>query len=219
MTEAASSTRSCDDVGRRSASGLRSVRGWGLLGLLLVCLVAGCGKRAKAPDLPPPVQASTVGVGDVFELHIIGEEDLPTEYTVAPDGTVDLPYINRVKVAGLEPQEISDLVRSRLMAAQILTKPVVVVSVKAYNSKRVEVFGEVQKPGSFPLEPGMTLLRAISQAGGFNSIADTGNVTIRRKVEEGIKAARVDVQGIIDNEIPDVLLQAGDSIHVGKRVF
>ncbi|MBW2526899.1 MAG: polysaccharide export protein [Deltaproteobacteria bacterium] len=215
MGEERSVTSELEARARRSWTG----RGRWLWVALLLVLALGCERRAKPPELPPPVQASTVGVGDVFELHIIGEEDLPTEYTVAPNGTVDLPYINRVEVAGLEPHEISDLVRNRLIAADVLTKPVVVVNIKAYNSKRVEVFGEVDKPGSFPLEPGMTLLRAISQAGGFNTIADTGNVTIRRKVDGGIKAARVDVQAIIDNEIPDVLLQSGDSIHVGKRVF
>jgi len=48
----------------------------------------------------------------------------------------------------------------------------------------------------------MTLLRAISKVGGFNNIADTGHVTLRRKVKEGIKSVHVDVQAIIDNKIP-----------------
>lgn len=190
-----------------------------LLTVLVSCLWLGCGDRPKPPDLPAPMQVTTVGVGDVFELHIIGEEDLPTEYTVSPGGTIDVPYINRIKVAGLEPQEISDLVATRLKEEKILSKPVVVVNIKAYNSKRVEVMGAVKEPGSFPMQPGMTLLRVISQAGGFNSLADRSHVTIRRKVKGGTKAARVDVQAILDNEIPDVLLQAGDSIDVRQRVF
>ncbi|MBI4701459.1 MAG: polysaccharide export protein, partial [Deltaproteobacteria bacterium] len=162
---------------------------------------------------------TTIGVGDVFVLHIVGEDKLPTEFTVAPDGTVDLPYIHRVKVQGLEPQKITDLVRELLIAKKFLSDPSVSVSVKAYNSKRVEVLGEVHKPGSLPLEPGMTLLRAISQAGGFNSIADQRGVTIRRSVGGGTKAARVNVEAIIDNRIPDVPLQGGDSINVPQRVF
>ncbi len=199
----------------------RRVWPWWVVGLV-VCLLStgGCGGRARPPDLPPPRQVTTVGVGDVFELRIVGEDKLPTEYVVAPDGTVDLPYIHRLKVAGLEPQEISDQVRQRLMEEGILTDPSVSVNIKAYNSKRVEVLGQVKKPGSLPLEPGMTLLRAISQAGGFNALADRGHVTIRRKVSsEQIRSATVDVKAILDNEIPDVPLQAGDSIHIPERVF
>jgi len=138
---------------------------------------------------------------------------------VAPNGTVDVPYVHRVKVEGLEPHQVADLVRGKLIAEQIRTDPVVVVNIKAYNSKRVEVLGQVKNPGSLPLEPGMTLLRAISKAGGFSNIADTGHVTLRRKVEDGIKSVRVDVQAIIDNKIPDVLLQAGDAVNVDQRVF
>lgn len=197
------------------------VEGWRFGWWMGLCclLLAACYPRAKPADLPPPMQATTVGVGDVFELRIVSEEKLPVEYTVAPDGTVDVPYIKRVKVAGLEPQEIVDVIISRLKETDILTDPSVSIRILAYNSKRVEVLGNINKPGSLPLEPGMTLLRAISQAGGFNSLADRQNVTIRRRVEGGTKAARVDVGAIIENQIPDVPLQAGDSIYVGQRVF
>jgi polysaccharide export outer membrane protein len=93
-------------------------------------------------------------------------------------------------------------------------------TVKAYRSKRVEVLGEVRKPGSLPLEPGMTLLRAISQAGGFNSLAAKSRVTVRRKVVGGkTVVAIVDVTAIVDNSIADIALQAGDAIIVGQRVF
>jgi len=184
-----------------------------------ISLSASCGSPPRPVDLPRPVEATTVGTGDVIELHIVGEDKLPPFYTVASDGTVDLPYVKRVHVAGLEPQQISDTVRKALMAGEILTDPSVSVSVKEYNSKRVEVLGEVQKPGSFPLQPGMTLLRAISMAGGFNSIANKGHVTIRRKVKGGTRAATVSVDDIIANKIPDPPLQAGDSINVDQRVW
>jgi protein involved in polysaccharide export with SLBB domain len=187
--------------------------------LLILILTACASERPRPVDLPPPIEATSMGVGDVFELRIVGEDKLPSTFTVAPDGTVDIPYIKRLKIAGLEPQEVAELVRAKLMEGQILTDPSVSVSIKEYNSKRVEVLGEVQKPGSLPLQPGMTLLRAISMAGGFNSIANKGKVTIRRKVDGKTKAATVSVDDIMDNKIPDVSLQAGDSINVEQRVF
>lgn len=191
-----------------------------LLPGVVVLLFAACaGRSPQRVDLPPPKQATTLGVGDRFELRIVGEDKLPTTFQVAPDGTVDLPYIHRVKVEGLEPQEVAATVRDKLIEGEIWTDPSVSVSVTEYNSKRIEVLGEVQKPGSFPLEPGMTLLRAISLAGGFNSLADKDRVTIRRKVAAGTKAATISVDDIMDNRVPDVPLQAGDSINVDDRVF
>lgn len=188
--------------------------------LALSLALAACGGAPKKPvDLPAPVQTTTLGVGDVFEVFIVGEERLPKVFTVASNGTADLPYIKRVHVAGLEPEELAELVRKKLIEGEILTNPDVSVSVKEYNSKRVEVLGEVQKAGSLPLQPGMTLLRAISLAGGFNSIADPDEVTIRRKVNGRIKFVTVSVKDIINNEIPDVPLQAGDSINVAQRIF
>ncbi|WP_437765535.1 polysaccharide biosynthesis/export family protein [Sorangium sp. So ce281] len=187
---------------------------------VLALALAACSSRAPQPaNLPAPVEATTIGVGDVFELRIVGEDKLPSTFTVAPDGTVDLPYLKRLKVSGLEPQEVAELVRAKLMEGQVLTDPSVSVSIKEYNSKRVEVLGEVQKPGSLPLQPGMTLLRAISMAGGFNSIADKDRITIRRKSQGKTVFTTVSVEDIIDNKIPDVPLQAGDSIHIAQRVF
>jgi len=185
----------------------------------LALFAAGCaGASGRALALPAPIEVTTLGVGDIFELHIVGEEKLPTTYTVAPDGTADLPYLKRLKVLGLEPQELSAEVRRRLIDGQILTDPGVSVSIKEYASKRIDILGEVSKPGSIPLQPGMTLLRAISVTGGFNSIANKNRVTIRRHMKDGsTKAATVSVEEIIDNKIPDPPLQAGDSINVEQR--
>jgi polysaccharide export outer membrane protein len=188
--------------------------------LLLVFFAAGCAAAPVAPfNLPPPVEVTTLGVGDVFEIRIVGEEKLPVSYTVAPDGTVDLPYIKRIKVSGLEPQQVAQQVRERLIAMDVLTDPNVSVSMKEYNSKRVEVLGEVARPGSVPLAPGMTLLRAISLSGGFSALAKKSEVTIRRRVNGGTRAATVSVDDIIDNRRPDLPLQAGDSINVPQKVF
>jgi polysaccharide export outer membrane protein len=189
------------------------------LGVLPLTLV-GCSGVAEPLALPPPIEVTTLGVGDTFELRIVGEEKLPTTFTVSPDGTVDFPYIKRQRVAGLEPQQVAELVRKKLIEDAILVDPSVSVSMKEYNSKRVEIMGEIVHPGSLPLVPGMTLLRAVSIAGGLTAMAKKGDVMLRRRMKDGTtKAASISVQNIIDNLVPDPPLQAGDSIYVPQRAF
>lgn len=186
----------------------------------MILVVFGCGSRVPPTQLPAPLSNTTIGVGDVFEMRIVREDNLPTTFTVAPDGTVDLPYIKRIRVAGLEPQKVAEVVRQQLIDQDYLTDPIVTLNVKEYNSKRVEVLGEVARPGSLRFEPGMTLLRAVSLVGGFNPMAAKDTVTVRRKVEGGdTRAVTVSVQDIIDNVTPDIPLQAGDSINVPQRIF
>jgi protein involved in polysaccharide export with SLBB domain len=188
--------------------------------ILALTVLAGCAGRPKSRvNLPPPVESTTIGAGDVFVLTIVGEDKLPKEFRVAPDGSVDLPYIHRVQVAGLEPQVIVDLVRKKLIEADILRDPSVAIDIKEYNSKRIVVLGQVQKPGSFPLTPGFTLIQAISQAGGFNAIANRDRVNLTRKTAGQTRTVVLSVDAITDGSLPDIPLQAGDTIFVIERIF
>jgi protein involved in polysaccharide export with SLBB domain len=191
-----------------------------LLALLLL-IATGCGssRAPRATTLPPPSEKTVIGPGDVFSMQIVTEKDLPAEYQVASDGTVDLPYVQTLPVAGLEPQEIARLVRRHLIEKKILTDPIVVVQVKEYHSRTVILLGQVAKPGSFPLTPGLTLMQAISLAGGLTAIANDDNVTLTRKVDKGTKTVSVSVDAITDGKSPDVPLQAGDRIYVHERLF
>ena len=130
-----------------------------------------------------------------------------------------MPYLHRVKVAGLEPRQVEELVRQQLIEKQILLDPSVIVTIEEYNSKRVTVLGQVQKPDSFPLTPGLTLIQAISLAGGMNSIADTDQVTLTRKTRSGTRTVRLSVEAINDGRSPDLPLQAGDRIFVHERIY
>jgi len=170
-------------------------------------------------NLPPVVQVNTVGPGDEFILQIVGEKNLPKEFVVAPDGTVALPFVNRVKVAGLEAQQIESVMREKLIAGGYFRAPVVVARVKAFTSKRVVVVGEVKKPDSLPYVPGMTLASAIAKVGGVTSLARTWKVVLVRKTGTGNVRVVVDVDAINNNQIPDVPLQAGDRITVPQRVM
>jgi protein involved in polysaccharide export with SLBB domain len=181
---------------------------------------AGCTHTARPVDLPPPYDTTAIGVGDIFELRIVGEDKVPTTFKVASDGTVMLPLVKRVVVAGIEPQKLEDVVVQKLKSDGLLTDPVVTVTVREYNSKRIEIIGEVQKSGSFPIEPKMSLMRMIAIAGGFNAMAKRDKVSIRRQLRDGsVKAVEVNVEDIMGNLIPDVPLQAGDSITVPQRTY
>ncbi|MBX3182108.1 MAG: polysaccharide export protein [Polyangiaceae bacterium] len=152
-------------------------------------------------------------------MQIVGEKDLPEEYEIASDGTVAVPYLERLKVTGLEPQEVAQLITKELKEQQILQRPVVIVRVEAYNSRKVTVLGEVQKPGSFPYAPGLTLIQAVSQAGGFNSIASLGQVRLTRQTQDGDVTVVVSADAINEGAAPDIPLQSGDRIFVPQRVF
>ncbi|MBK7586557.1 MAG: polysaccharide export protein [Myxococcales bacterium] len=192
-----------------------------LLAVYGVSALGACtsGQDNSKVKLPPPIESTTLGPGDVFSLQVVGEKELPTEYQIASDGTVDLPYIHSLKVAGLEPQEVARLVRKRLMEEKILSDPSVVVSIKEYNSKRITVLGQVAKPGSFPLTPGLTLIQALSLAGGLNAIANHDRINMTRQTKTGRTTVVISVDAITDGRSPDIALQAGDSIYVHERVF
>jgi polysaccharide biosynthesis/export protein VpsN len=186
---------------------------------VLLC-VFGCAGRPKTRvNLPPPVESTTIGAGDAFVMTIVGEDKLPKDFRVAPDGSVDLPYIHRIQVAGLEPQEIADLVRKKLVEGNVLKDPSVSIDVKEYNSKRIVILGQVAKPGSFPVTPGITFLQAISQAGGFSAMANRDRVNLTRKTGKQARTIVLSADAITDGSLPDFPLQSGDAIFVPERVF
>lgn len=202
----------------------RAARRAGLCRCVLFVLLLSVACASRRPmarvELDPPTPSTSLGPGDVFILQIVGEKDLPDEYQVGTDGTVDLPYLEHVEVAGLEPQQLARLVRQRLIEEQILRSPSVVVRVKEYRSKQVSVLGQAQRPGSFPHEPGMTLVQAVSLAGGLNSIAQTRRVRLTRQLANGkSRTVLVDLDAINAGEAEDIPLQAGDRIFIEERVF
>lgn len=190
---------------------------------LALLIAAGCrgSQGAQHVNLPPPSERSEIGPGDTFTLEIMGEKDLPKDYMVAADGTVDFPYVHTVAVGGLEPSEVARVVRQRLIEEKVLSDPSVVVQVKEYRSRRINVLGQVQKPGSFPFTPTMTLIQAISMAGGLTTLADSDRVTLTRRAPEkkGAYTAVVSVGIIMEGRSPDIALQSGDQIFVHERLF
>ena len=181
--------------------------------------IVGCRPTPKPVNLPLSTVVSGVASGDKLTMEIVGEERLPTEFEVSGDGSIAFPFINRVKVEGMEKHEIEALVRDRLIAGQFYDDPVVVVTIKEFKSKLVTVAGEVKKPNSFPFVPGMTLTSVIAQAGGMTPLAIRYEVKVVRKTKNGMVDAIVDYDAINNNQIKDVPLQPGDNITVPRSPF
>jgi protein involved in polysaccharide export with SLBB domain len=200
-----------------------------LLSFLTLVLIAalgfimpGCGKNyPPVSKLPDPVVNQQVGPGDLLQIAVVGEDKLPQEYEVEPDGTLSFPYVEKaLKVSGLESRQIASLLHDSLVEAKFLVNPQVQVKVKTYNSKKIQVIGQVGKQGPQPYQDGMTLVQAISAAGWFTPLADTNHVQIIRQMSSGGAVnAIVSVDAITDNARADIKLQQGDTIKVDQRLF
>jgi polysaccharide export outer membrane protein len=183
--------------------------------------VLACAGRADNTKvrLSVPEENVTVGGGDVFQLKIVGEREISDDYVIAPDGTVDLPYVHRIKVEGLNAHQLADFIRDKFKEAKILNDANVIVRIKELNSRAISVLGEVRRPGKYKYVNGLTFVELITMTGGFNSIAARGQVQLIRTTEKGQQSVMLDGDAIIEGSSPDIPLQAGDRIYVHERIF
>ncbi|MCP3861261.1 MAG: polysaccharide export protein [Phycisphaeraceae bacterium] len=154
-----------------------------------------------------------LGPGDVFEVTVYGEDRLARTLQVSAEGDVHFPFINRVHVAGLTPNEVEVLIRDKLMDGYI-RDPAVTVFVKEYNSKKIFVLGEVVRPGTFPYAAEMNIVEAISLAGDFKDSANTNYVVVTRHGTEGEQRIPIPVDKIIEGLATNFVLQPGDIVFV-----
>jgi polysaccharide export outer membrane protein len=193
------------------------------LGLVLALLAPsmGCSQRVVAGGaLPAPSSAYTLGAGDRLELLVVGEPSFPKDYTIASDGTIDLPMLHRQNVSGFEAQDLASHLRQLLIDGKFLKDPVIIVTVREFNSKRITLGGAISKPGDYAFTPGLTLLRIISSAGGFTAAANRTNVLITRRTAQGQRVTvPFSVDAISEGRTSDVPLQAGDNVYVHESKF
>jgi polysaccharide export outer membrane protein len=162
--------------------------------------------------------ASTLGPGDVVEIRVYQEPELSGLYLVGPEGDVVFPLCQRVRVGGETPNGAAAKLRACL-AERFLRDPQVSVLVKEYNSKKVFVFGEVQKPGTFVYEEGMSIVQAVTLAGGFTKAAAQNSTSVTRKVDGQEVKVKVQVQDIALGRAPNFTLEPGDIVYVPERLF
>lgn len=160
---------------------------------LCLAIVQSPSPPVAAPSTPAEYQ---VGPGDVLEVVVFGNEDLSRSPTVQTNGTVSLPLLGDVPVAGLTIGEVQRKLTT-LLARDYLVNPQVEVKVKEYQSQFVTVLGEVNNPGRKPLRGRTRLVDVLVEAGGFTPRA-SGEVLITRSdggFEGGADTLRLQLQG------------------------
>ena len=119
-----------------------------------------------------------MGDQDVIQVTVWREPTLSGNLVVRPDGMVSVPLLGDVKAAGLTPMALGKNLSERL--TQYIKDPLVTVTVVAVNSTKIYLIGEIARPGPLVLSPGMTLLQAISSAGGLTPYANEKHIYILR---------------------------------------
>jgi protein involved in polysaccharide export with SLBB domain len=187
--------------------------------LLLLAGLAGCPRHSReAFEVPPTVADSSLGVGDTFEVRVFGEPDLTGNYRVGPEGNITFPLAGLIKVEGLGAQGAAKKIAEHL-ADGILRNPQVTVMVKEQTSKKVVVMGQVAKPGTYVYTPSMSILEAITAAGGFTQISAKNDTAITR-VDKGIKTTtKIPAGDISEGKARNVYVRPGDIISVPERIF
>jgi len=132
----------------------------------------------------------------------------------APRRTDIASFDHDVQAAGLSPQQLAGSVSEKLK--KYLNGPQVTVIVTAINSQRVFVVGEVLRAGAFPMLPGMTVLQALSSAGGFTTFADVKKIHVVRLRNAKQIESRLTYRDVLkgDNAEQNIKLEAGDTIVV-----
>lgn len=186
-----------------------------LMGEAIVCLAA------------PPIEAQQppsyrLNPGDVLLISIWKEDDLKREVVVLPDGTLSFPLAGHVTAAGLTPDELQKTLAQKIEHYIPDASELVSVSVQEAYGNKVFVTGLVNKPGEFQAMQPMTVLQALSLAGGLTQFASEQNIKIIRREDGKETAIPFDYSAVKDGRdlASNIELKSGDVVVVaGKSLF
>jgi len=151
-----------------------------------------------------------IGAQDVLDLSVWKEDQLTRTVPVRPDGKISLALLNDVQAAGLTPTQLAAQITESLK--KFVTGPQVTVIVREINSQRVYLLGEILRAGAYPLLPAMTVLQALSSAGGFTQFANVKKIYVLR-VENGKQEKfPFNYKHALESPDQNIVLKAGDTI-------
>jgi polysaccharide export outer membrane protein len=178
--------------------------------LCALLLVSACTPgRDLAPLQPVPTSAYRLGPGDRVRIIVFGDQQLTSDFRVSDSGTVAVPLLGTVQAAGLTPSGLSDQISAELRKRKLFSNPSVVAEVVEYRP--IFVLGEVNRPGQYPYQPGMSVLTAVAVAGGFTYRAVEDRASVLRNDGE-----QQPVRGLAQ---PESQLRPGDVVTIFERMF
>jgi polysaccharide export outer membrane protein len=165
---------------------------------LIVLLFLSGSEAARAQDY-------VLGPRDVLKISVYDHKDLETRARVSGDGKITFPLLGEINVSGLTVQELEKQLTDRLGDGYIV-HPHVSVFVEEFRVV-VYVTGEVQRPGSYPFEEGMTAIKAVSLAGGLTEKAIGDQIRVTRKDPgEGESSLLIGIHDLIQpNDVLEVM--------------
>ena len=190
-----------------------------LVGLVLILLlVSSCG-ATNIGGLPPEMELDMenryiIGAEDVLRVDVWRQPNISVTVPVRSDGKISVPLVNDIQAAGLTPEELRNEIAKELV--KFIEGPTVSVIVEAINSLRITISGNVNAPGVYKVGGSLSLLEAVSLAGGLSEYGDGKKVRILRKEDGEEKMYQVNYNEAIEGEdiSQNVRILPGDSIIV-----
>jgi polysaccharide biosynthesis/export protein len=169
----------------------------------------------QAQPAPSAIDSTyLIGASDELSINVWNQAQLTLSVPVRPDGMISMPLINDVQAAGLTPAQLRVALTEKL--TKFVNDPHVTVIVTQMNSQKVYVLGQVAHAGAYPMLPGMTVLQAISSAGGLVLWAKETSIVVLR-TENG-KQIRLpfNYKDVVSgrNAEQNIVLKAGDTVVV-----
>lgn len=169
------------------------------------------------------LEAYLIGPRDLLQIRVFEVDELSSKVRVSRRGSITMPLIGKVPVAGHNITEVEHLIEQRL-AEEYLQDPHVAVFIEEFASQKLTVEGYVKKPGVFAMEGRTTLLQAIAMAGGVGDIADTDQIFVfRNPYGKNRVVLEFNLDDIEDGKQTDPLLQGTDIVVVdsssGRRLL
>ena len=155
-----------------------------------------------------------IGPDDQVDVNVWGEPGVSRSVPVRPDGKISLPLLNDVQAAGLTPMQLGAEITAGLK--KFVEAPRVTVIITKASDPHIFILGEIARAGAYPLLPNMTMLAALSSAGGFTPFAKQSKVHILRTENGKQITISFNYKEAVSGRHPEqnVMLKAGDTIVV-----